>query len=302
MDVVTGAFSYTGRSIARRLLDAGVGVRTLTRRAGSDRLPIESAPLQFADEDALVASLRGARVLYNTYWIRFARGGSTFERAVANSRTLFSAARRAGVARIVHISVTNASEESPLPYFRGKAAVERALRNSGVPYAIVRPTWVFGRDDILVNNLAWLLRRFPLVAIPGDGKYRVQPISVDDVAAVAVAAADASEDLLLDAAGPETLEFGAFVELLRRATGSRARIGRTPPGAALALGTVVGALLRDVLLTRDEVAGLMANLLTSQEPPRGRTAVSEWITASADVLGRRYVSELGRNFRPYAPL
>jgi uncharacterized protein YbjT (DUF2867 family) len=305
VDVVTGAFSYTGRAIAVRLLERGNAVRTLTRReAPGDPLGdrIESAPLQFADREALVESLRGARVLYNTYWIRFERGESTFARAVENSRTLFAAAVEAGVERIVHVGVTNPAEDSPFPYFRGKAAVERALAEATLPHAVVRPTLVFGSGDILVSNIAWILRRSPFFVVPGDGSYRVQPVSVGDTAAICVAAADDARGQTLDAAGPDTFTFEELVRQVAAAIGSRARIVHAGTSVVLALSRLLGLMRRDVLLTRDELEGLMAGLLVSDEPPRGKERFADWLTDAGESLGRRYVSELARNFRPYAPL
>jgi uncharacterized protein YbjT (DUF2867 family) len=298
--VVTGAFSYTGSFIARRLLDDGVRVRTLTRRDDpSSPLhgKVETAPLQFADRAALVATLRGARCLYNTYWVRFERGGTTFDRAVQNSAVLFEAAAEAGVERIVHVSVSNPSEDSPLPYFRGKAQVERALAAAGPAYAIVRPTLVFGPRDILVNNIAWILRRFPVFVMPGDGSGRVQPVSAEDVARIAVTATGT-----VDAAGPEEYTFGELVHLVGAAIGCRRRLVHAPPRFGLALGAVVGATRRDVVLTRDELEGLQASLLVSHEPPRGRDSFREWLERNGATLGRSYVSELARNFRGHAPL
>jgi uncharacterized protein YbjT (DUF2867 family) len=300
LDIVTGAFSYTGSFIARRLLDDGVGVRTLTRRDDpSSPLHgrVETAPLQFADGAALVESLRGARCLYNTYWVRFERGRTTFDRAVRNSALLFEAAAEAGVERIVHISVSNPSEDSPLPYFRGKAQVERALAAAGPTHAIVRPTLVFGPRDILVNNIAWILRRFPVFVLPGDGSGRVQPVSAEDVARIAVTATGT-----VDAAGPEEFSFGELVRLVGVAIGCRRPLVHAPPRLALTLGAVVGALRRDVVLTRDELEGLQASLLVSHEPPRGRDSFREWLERHGATLGRSYVSELARNFRGYAAL
>jgi NADH dehydrogenase len=298
--VVTGAFSYTGSFVAERLLADGVAVRTLSRRDDASHPlhgRVEVAELQFADEPRLVESLRGARMLVNTYWIRFERGGSTFDRAVENTRTLFRAARKAGVERVVHVSVSNPSDDSPLPYFRGKARCEQALAESGQEHTIVRPTLVFGPNDILVSNIAWILRRFPFFLVPGDGRYRVQPVSAQDVAELAVTARGT-----VDAAGPEVYTFDELVQAIGRAVGHERRLAHVPTGAALAVGAVVGAARRDVLLTRDEVAGLQDELLLSHEPPRGSASFGEWLAQSADRLGRRYVSELRRNFRPYAPL
>lgn len=302
MDVVTGAFSYTGRWIADRLLAAGHDVLTLSRTPSPAGSPIRSAPLQFGDEQALVRALAGADTLYNTYWIRFECGSATFARAVANTRVLLRAARRVGARRIVHLSVTNASLDSPLPYFRGKAELEHEVASSGLPYAIVRPTLVFGPEDILVNNIAWGLRRFPLVLVPGRGDYRVQPVSVGDTARVAVEAGQAEEDLAIDCAGPETITFVELLRLVAAAVGVRRRFVEVPRGVALAAARAVGWARRDVLLTREELAGLQASLLTSGEPPRGSERFSDWVAENADSLGRRYVSELARNFRPYAPL
>ena len=296
LDVVTGAFSYTGRHIARRLLLDGRRVRTLTRTRNRASA-LEQAPLRFDDPRALVESLRGADTLYNTYWIRFEHGDSTFAGAVENTLRLFDAAREAGVRRIVHVSVTNPSEDSPLPYFRGKAVLERELRASGHPHAIVRPTLVFGSLDILVNNIAWVLRRLPLFLLAGDGRYRVQPVSADDTAAIAVGAAREEDDVTVDAAGPEHYTFAELVRLVGLAIGARRPLVRAPGAAVLRLGDLVGLLRRDVLLTADELAGLRASLLVSHEPPRGRESFREWVAANADGLGRRYVSELARNYR-----
>ena len=297
-DVVTGAFSYTGQAIARLLVAEGREVRSLSRRRESLpglQLPVE--PLQFTDERRLERSLGGAETLYVTYWIRFSHGGATFEGAVRNTEALLRAARRAGVQRVVHVSVANAAADSPLPYFRGKAATERALRESELPHAIVRPTLVFGEHDILVNNIAWILRRLPLFLVPGDGRYRVQPVSVGDVARIAVAAGRAEGNPTVDAAGPDTLAFERLVSLIRAAVGSRAAIVHAHPGLTLRLIALAGLGLRDIVLTREELDGLMASLLVSAEPPRGTDRFADWVERNAAELGRRYVSELARNWR-----
>ncbi len=205
-DVVTGAFSYTGKYVTRRLLKAGRRVRTLTghpNRANEFGEQVEIAPMDFQNPGGLVQSLRGATVLYNSYWVRFSHGRATFDQAVANSRVLIQAAKEAGVHRIVHLSIANPSVDSHLPYYSGKAQVERAIIDSGLSYAILRPTVNFGVEDILINNIAWFVRRFPVFAIPGSGQYRIQPIFAEDIADLAVSAARKKANLILDAVGPE---------------------------------------------------------------------------------------------------
>ena len=298
--IVTGAFSYTGRYVARRLLDQGVRVRTLTRSPNAeDPLAdhVEAAPLDFSDPDGLSRSMQGAGVFYNTYWIRYAHGRITFDLAVENTRTLFEAAKRAGVGRIVHFSVTNVSSGSGLPYFRGKAQVEDMLVGLGIPYAIIRPTLVFGVGDLLLNNMAWALRRFPVFPVYGNGDYPVQPVYVEDLAAQAVEAGSQSENSVADAAGPDTFSFEALLRLLASSMGVRRWFLHTHPRVGLALTGLVGLLMRDMALTRDEVVGLMEGLLTSAEPPTGATRLSDWLGDNGDSLGRRYVSELRRNYR-----
>jgi uncharacterized protein YbjT (DUF2867 family) len=305
VDVVTGAFSFTGRAIAEELLDRGRAVRTLTRRdAPGDPLAarIDRAELQFRDEGALRRALDGVDTLFNTYWVRFAHGETTFGRAVENTRVLLRAANAAGARRVVHVSVTNPSLASPLPYFRGKAEVERDVAGSGLPYAIVRPTLVFGPRDILVNNIAWGLRRSPVFPIAGDGSYRVQPVSVEDTATICVEAAAGEENVVLDAAGPETISYEELVRVVAAAVGSKARIVHWPARLVLALARATGAVRRDVLLTTEELAGLRASLLVSDLRPLGRASFSSWVAANGESLGRGYVSELARNFRPYDPL
>ena len=297
LDVVTGAFSYTGRHIAEALLAGGRRVRTLTRRTDpahplANR--VEAAPLAF--DDSLAESLSGVDTLYNTYWVRFERGETTFDRAVSNSAVLFDVARRAGVRRIVHVSVANPALDSSFPYFRGKARVEEALRTSGMSHAIVRPTLVFGPDDILVNNIAWGLRHVPVFLVAGDNRSLVQPVSVGDVAAICVGAGARDDDVVLDAAGPNRWAYEDFVRLIALTIGARARIRHSSTGFALAAARVAGLVLRDVVVTRDELDALEAGLLVSHEAPLGTDRFERWLEESAATLGRRYTSELTRNF------
>jgi NADH dehydrogenase len=299
LDVVTGAFSYTGCHIAEALLARGRRVRTLTRRHPDPSHPlagrVDVAP--FAFDERLVESLSGADTLYNTYWVRFERRSTTFDRAVDNTRALFDAAARAGVRRVVHVSVANPDVLSPFPYFRGKAKTEEALRASGMSYAIVRPTLVFGAEDILVNNIAWGLRHVPVFVIPRDGRYEVQPVSVRDTARICVDAGALDVNETLDAAGPGRWTYEGFVRLIARSIRARTWIVRTPTSVALAGARVAGLLLRDVVVTRDELHALETGLLVSHEPPRGTDRLESWLEENAGVLGRRYASELARNFR-----
>ncbi len=300
LDVVTGAFGYIGKYIARHLIASGRQVRTITTHPDKENpfgRAVRASPFDFDRPDLLTERLQGAHTLYNTYWVRFAFGGATFERAVENTKTLFRCAADAGVKKVVHISVTNASETSALPYYVGKARQEKALVQSGLSYAIVRPTLVFGKEDILVNNIAWLMRKFPVFPIFGTGRYRVQPVHVEDLASLAVASAGEAESRVFDAIGPETFSFEELVTLIGAKIRRNVRLVHLPPALGIFLGQMIGWFVRDVVLTMDEAKGLMDSLLCSEDVPNGETRFSEWLEGNADSLGTSYSSELERHFR-----
>ena len=301
-DVVTGAFSYSGAAIASELRAAGRRVRTLTGHPGrAAQTPagneIEVRPLDFADPAALTESLRGARTLYNTYWVRFAHGHVDHLVAVARSRVLFQAAVEAGVQRIVHVSITNPSADSPYPYFRGKAAVEQALGDLRVSHAVLRPAILFGGNGVLINNIAWLLRHLPVFAVGGTGQYRIRPIHVDDLARLAVRAGGSAATETIDAVGPERPTFLELVRTVKAAVGSHSQVIRMPGALIPAAARLLGVALRDTLLTAEEYQGMADGLADTDGPATGETALSQWITDHEDTLGRVYANELTRHFR-----
>jgi len=298
LDVVTGGFSYSGRAIAGALLASGRRVRTMTGHPGRapGGPPVEVAPLDFDDQLGLVGALEGATTLYNTYWVRFAHRGVDHDLAVANSRTLFQAARRAGVQRIVHVSITHPGAASPWPYFRGKALVERALAETGVSFAVLRPAILFGGDGVLINNIAWLLRRLPVFAVGGRGDYRIRAIHVDDLAQLCAGRGAERHDSVMDAVGPERPTFIELVRSVREAVGSRSRILRVPGVAMPLLSGLLGLALHDVLLTREEYRTMAQGLADTDGVATGWTALSTWLTAHGDDLGLHYANELQRHF------
>lgn len=298
IDAVTGAFSYSGKAIAGALLQAGRRVRTLTGHPGRapEATPIEAHPLDFDDPVQLCRSLEGVTTLYNTYWVRFAHDRVDHERATINSHTLFGAARRAGVERIVHMSITNPSIDSPYPYFRGKALVERSLIETGLSYSILRPAILFGGDGVLLNNIAWLLRRLPVFAVGGRGDYRIRGIHIDDLARLCIAKGSERYDSVIDAVGPESPTFRELVTTVRNAVGSHAHIVRVPSAFVPPMARLLGLVLHDVLLTRDEYGAMASGLAATSGAATGSTALSVWLTENASVLGRHYANEIDRHF------
>ncbi len=297
---VTGAFSYSGKYITKRLLLAGCEVITLTGSPDREN-PFDSAvpahPFNFQQPDALAETLQGVDTLVNTYWVRFDHGTASYLGAVSNARRLFQAAKQAGVRRVVHISITNPDPYSDLQYFWGKAIMEEDLIASGLSYAILRPAIIFGKEDILINNIAWFLRHFPAFAIPGDGEYRLQPIYVDDLAQLAVEQVFGEENSVIEAIGPETYTFNGLVAMLRSQLSSRALVMHTPPMVAQRLSAAVGKLVGDVILTPEEVIGLLEERLFVDAQATGSTRLSDWVAENANTLGKHYANELNRHFQ-----
>lgn len=300
INAITGAFGYTGKYITRRLLAMGKEVRTLTGHPNNFNPfggRVQVYPFNFDNFAELVRSLQGATTFYNTYWIRFSHGTNTFEGAVSNTQTLIRAAMEAGVQRIVHVSITNPAETSRFPYFRGKAILEQDIINSGLSYTIVRPTVIFGDEDILINNIAWCLRHFPVFPIFGSGEYSLQPIYVEDMADLVVEAGQGQGNSIVDAVGPEIFTFEQLVRLIMEKLRKRVILTHVNPRVALFLTKMIEPFLGDVLITREEVFGLMADLLISQQPPTGRTPLSDWLEEHSANVGKNYASELARHYR-----
>jgi len=295
---VTGSFSYSGKYITKRLLECGEEVITLT---GHPNRPdpfggkVKAYPLDF-DEAGMRRSLQGVDVLINTYWVRFDKDENTQPRAVENTRKLVNAAKAAGVKRIVHISIANPSADSHLPYYWGKAANEKAVMESGLSYAILRPTVLVGKEDILINNIAFLLRRFPFFFIPGDGTYGIQPVYVEDLADLAVEAIYSKENYVIDAVGPDAYTFKELVQLIGEKIGARRPLISVPPRLALLAAQFLSLFVRDVILTPEEVDGLMANLLVSKHPPLGKTAFKDWLETNKSTIGTKYASEIKKHY------
>ena len=296
---VTGAFSYSGKYITQRLLSRGEEVFTLTNhpnRPDPFEGKVKALPLNFENKNELIENLRGADVLVNTYWVRFDKGRNTQPKAVENTKTLVDAAVKAGVKRIVHISIANPSADSHLPYYWGKAANEKAVTDSGLSYAILRPTVLFGKEDILINNIAWLVRRFPIFGLPGDGSYKLSPVYVDDLAALAAEAVFKKENYIWDTVGPDEFSFKELVELIAQTVGKKTLIIPIPPRLALFAAQFLSLFVNDVILTPEEVDGLMANVLISKEPPRCKTSLKDWLNEHKATVGKEYASELARHF------
>ena len=197
--------------------------------------------------------------------------------------------------RIIHLSVSHADIQSPLPYYAGKARVENILADSGIPHSILRPTLIFGEEELLVGNITWLLKKMPVFVIAGDGKYRLQPIFVKDLAQLALRESQKNGDRVINAAGPEVFKYIELIELLSEIVKSKALLIKAPPWLALALAKLLSLFLRDVLLTKDELEGLIEEHLYIGPDYIEGSQFSDWAKENAHLLGGHYSNELARH-------
>ncbi|MCB1159435.1 MAG: NAD(P)H-binding protein [Leptospiraceae bacterium] len=294
---VTGAFGYSGKYITEKLLALGKEVITLTNSFNRENIfgdKVKAYPFHFDEPEKLEETLRGVSVLYNTYWVRFNHKLFTHADAVRNTKVLFQAAAKAGVKRVVHVSITNPSLDSDLEYFSGKADLEKALMDSGLSYAILRPTVIFGKEDILINNIAWALRHLPVFGVFGDGKYRLQPIYVEDLAELAIEQATKTENCIINAIGPDTFSYKELAEFIGKTIGKKRPIISVSPGLGYLASKFIGFFVKDTFVTREEIKGLMDDLLYVDAAPAGKTSLKKWIEEHKDSLGKNYTSELAR--------
>lgn len=294
---VTGAFGYLGKYIAEILLAQGKEVLTLTN--SPDRPDpfggrVMARPFHFDARNRLIEELAAVHTLYNTYWIRYPYANFTFQHAVDNSKMLIDCAQEAGVKRFVHVSIANASPDSKLAYVQAKAEVEEHLRCSCVPHTIVRPTVLFGKEDVLINNLAWAARRLPVLAYFGSGEYRLQPVYVEDLAELLVREGEQEGNRLVNARGIETYTYKELLKMISGALGRRRLLMPVPASVGYLASAVLGKLMGDVVMTREELAGLMDELLYVDDDPIGIVKLSDWINSSAATLGRGYKNDLLR--------
>ena len=297
---LTGAFSYTGRYIAKKLASEAIPFRAITNHARPELFPDLNIPvslLQFTNSELMVEAMEGSDVFINTYWIRYPYRSLTHEKAVENIQFLIDCAKKAKVKQLIHISVTHPSEDSSLSYFRGKALAEKAVRESGLDYFILRPSLVFGLEDILINNIAWLLRTFPFFALPSPMNYSAQPVYACDVANAVFDVLLSEKSGTRDVVGEEVYLMDELVRLISVAISHPKRILLMPKPLTLLFVRFLGLLLHDRVLTIDELQGLMENRLISQEAPLGKTSFRSWILQEGSKLGKRYTNDFSRFYQ-----
>jgi uncharacterized protein YbjT (DUF2867 family) len=268
---IAGGSGFIGGAIVRRLLGAGFPVRLLTRNPARAQQRFGSSNIEFfrsdlTDSRSLRVPLAGVGAIINAvqfdgYPVENPRRGLTFERVdYGGTCALIEMADHRSVTRFVYISGASANPSATHPAFRAKGRAESALRNSGIPFTIFRPAVVYGPGDRVVAMFAQMLRLSPLCVIPGDGRQRVQPLMVDDLAECVVRALEAPHNGAFEIAGPETMTLDDLAKLLMELTGHRRLIVHVPGALVRAAGALAEAIPAQIF-SRDAAAFLMTDYL-----------------------------------------
>lgn len=225
---VTGGTGFVGRELLRQLLAAGHAVRTLVRGGSADKLEepgkVEIHTGDITDPGSLVGALEGCdAVIHLVGIIREFRGrGITFKKMHVNAtENILEACDEQGVQRYLHMSSNGTRENGSTAYHRTKWQAEELVRASGLDWTIFRPSLIFGQGSEFVKMLTELIHRVPVVPVIGDGKYRMQPVSVVQVAESFVRALEMPESIGATylQGGSESYSYDTILDLTGRAMG-----------------------------------------------------------------------------------
>ncbi|HEY6873787.1 MAG TPA: complex I NDUFA9 subunit family protein [Geobacteraceae bacterium] len=230
---LTGGTGFIGGHLRRALLDRGHELRLLVHRRGDGfEAGVEQVEGDVTRPESFAGRVEGCDATINLVGIirEFPGRGVTFERLhVEATRNVIEAARGAGVKRHLQMSALGTRPNATSAYHRSKFRAEECVRGSGLDWTIFRPSIVFGPQDDFVNKLAGYIRHYPAVPVIGDGTYRLQPVSADDVArcfAMALEMPDTASKTF-ELCGPDRFPYNEMLDLIGRAIG-KPRVAKVP--------------------------------------------------------------------------
>lgn len=242
---VTGGTGFVGRAVVEKLLAQGHAVRLLVHKNTDDEQPnVVQIPGDVSRKETFADAIRGCSVVIHLVGIirEFPDRGITFRKLhVEATRNVLEAARATGVTRFIHMSALGTRPNASSEYHRTKFEAEELVRNSGCAWTIFRPSLIFGKDDAFVNMFADYIRRFHVVPVIGDGKYRLQPIAVEDVARCFVDALGMkeAEGKTFEICGEDRLTYLQVLEEIGSALNSKFVTLKSPTGLMKAIVPVL---------------------------------------------------------------
>jgi NADH dehydrogenase len=254
MILVSGGTGFIGAATVRELVRRGERVAVLGRdsRKIEERFAgaVEAREADVRDPVSLATAMGGAQVVINAVQfpgspVENRRKGWTFEETdLKATRNQVEAARDAGVRRFVYVSGVGAARDAEKHWFRYKWEAEQYLQASGLEWVVVRPTWVFGPDDVSLNRFLAMARFLPFLPMFGDGKQQMQPVFIDDVARILADASRVPEaaGCVLEAGGPDVMSMDDVVRAALEVQGRKRAVLHQPAALGKMLGTIASAL------------------------------------------------------------
>jgi len=255
MILVAGGTGFLGAAVVRELARLGRPVAVLSHRPerAAARFPGLEVEVRYGDV-RIPASLRPALegieaivscMQFPNFPIESKRRGDTFEEVDARgNERLVAATREAGIGAYIYLSGAGASPDARYRWYRAKWAAEEAIRAAGLRYTILRPSWVYGPEDQALNRFVGFARRLPFVPVIGDGRQRLRPVFVGDVAGVVVASleSDAAKNQTLEIGGPDELTMDGVLKTMLEVMQVKRPLLHAPTIIPRAIGSVLEAL------------------------------------------------------------
>ncbi len=219
---LTGASGYVGNYILRDLVKAGYEVNCLIRKGSEKKLRMKGKKIKIfygdiTDSAAVAKAMKGCKAVINLVAIRREHRKQTFENVIfGGTKNCVDAAKKHGIKRFIQMSVLGAKRNAETKFWQAKWEAEEYVRKSDLTYTIFRPSFIFSKEDISINEFARLIKKFPVFPIFGDGEYKSQPVYVEDVSAAfakAIKLRDV-ENGIFEVGGPKKYTFNELIATL----------------------------------------------------------------------------------------
>lgn len=268
---VLGAGGFIGTYLALNLIQMGYRLSLLSHRKDPDfispRGQIETHQGSIEDEKSLVNCFRACEMVYHLVGIIAETKTKTFQKTVADGTAkVVSAAKKTGVNKLFYLSALGAAENAETRYHQSKWQAEQHVTNSGLDYVIFRPSIVYGVEDKFINMIARMIRRSPLVPIIGDGKYKLQPVYVEELCAVMAMASkkESACGRIFDIGGPEQLTYLEIVDIIKRTLNLKRGTVHIPLALARMAAYILERILKPAPLTRDQLNMMQTGSICDQ--------------------------------------
>ena len=223
---ITGSTGFVGRNLRAQLSGRPMRllVRDASKHAGLKSANVEIVEGDVQDRASLAGKMTGCDAVIHLVAIIDESADATFDLNIRQgTENVVAEAKAAGIKRFIHMSAMGAHDNPAFPYHQSKFRAEQAVKGSGIPWTILRPSVIFGPGDGFINALADVVRAFPVIPVVGTGASRFQPVSVKEVAECFVAALDNPDtaDRIIDIGGPDVVTYEEMIDTIAKMLGKK---------------------------------------------------------------------------------